>query len=318
MTTNAKCLIVQPIHQIGIDILRRAGITPILCPDPSPETVLRMISGCFAVITRDAGLNAEAIAASGTLRVIAVHGTGHDTVDKSAAMATGTIICTTPGANARSVAELTLGLSLALARRIPAADRAVRDSATGYRERECFIELKGKTALIIGWGHIGRLVGAMFSSGLGMKILAFSPHVADIRGADKVHDLYAGLAKAHLISLHTPLRPETDSMIDSEAFAAMRPGALLVNTARARLIDEAALADALDYGVVAGAALDLFSADAPTGPLGCDPRVILTPHLGGTTEEALARTAEAAAQNVISVLNGTKPDTALGTKEYLP
>ena len=316
MTINAKCLIVQPIHQIGIEILRRAGITPILCPDPSPETVLRMISGCFAVITRDAGLNAEAIAASGTLRVIAVHGTGHDTVDKPAAMATGTIICTTPGANARSVAELTLGLSLALARRIPAADRAARDSAAGYRERECFIELKGKTALIVGWGHIGRLVGAMFSSGLGMKILAFSPRVADIRGADKVHDLYAGLAKAHLVSLHTPLQPKTDRMIDSEAFAAMRPGVLLVNTARAGLINEAALAHALEHGVVAGAALDLFSPDAPTGPLGRDPRVILTPHLGGTTEEALARTAEAAAKNVISVLNGSKPDTALSAKEY--
>ena len=316
MTINAKCLIVQPIHQIGIEILRGAGITPILCPDPSPETVLRMISGCFAVITRDAGLNAEAIAASGTLRVIAVHGTGHDTVDKPAAMATGTIICTTPGANARSVAELTLGLSLALARRIPAADRAARDGAAGYRERECFIELKGKTALIVGWGHIGRLVGAMFSSCLGMKILAFSPRVADIRGADKVHDLYTGLAKAHLVSLHTPLQPKTDSMINSEAFAAMRPGVLLVNTARAGLINEAALAHALEHGVVAGAALDLFSPEAPAGPLGHDPRVILTPHLGGTTEEALARTAEAAAKNVISVLNGTKPDTALRTKEY--
>ena len=317
MTTSPKCLIVQPIHQIGIEVLRRAGITPILCPDPSPETVLQMISGCFAVITRDAGLSAEAIAASGSLRVIAVHGTGHDTVDKSAAMAAGTIICTTPGANARSVAELTLGLSLALARRIPAADRAVRDNETGYREREFFTELRGKTALIVGWGHIGRLVGTMFSSGLGMKILAFSPRVANIRGAKKVHDLFVALAQADLVSLHTPLRPETVSMIDAEAFASMRPGALLVNTARAGLIEEAALAHALEHGVVAGAALDLFSPEAPTGPLGRNPRVILTPHLGGTTEEALARTAKAAAKNVISVLNGIEPNTALSTKEYI-
>ena len=316
MTADAKCLIVQPIHQIGIKVLRQAGITPVLCPDPSPETVLRMILGCSAVITRDAGLNAEAIAAAGTLRVIAVHGTGHDPVDKSAAMATGTVICTTPGANARSVAELALGLALALARRIPAANQAVRSGMAGYRERESFTELKGKTALIVGWGHIGRLVGAMFSSGLGMEILAYSPRIANIRGAHKVDDLYAGLARAHLVSLHTPLRPETAGMINAKSFAAIRPGALLVNTARAGLIDEAALVHALEHGVVAGAALDLFSPEAPAGPLGRDPRVILTPHLGGTTEEALARAAETAAKNVITALNGTQPDTALNPKEY--
>ena len=105
-------------------------------------------------------------------------------------------------------------------------------------------------------------------------------------------------------------------MINSEAFAAMRPGVLLVHRP-SRADQQAALAHALEYGVVAGAALDLFSPDAPKGPLGRDPRVILTPHLGGTTEEALAHTAEAAAKNVISVLNGNEPDTVLGTKEYL-
>jgi D-3-phosphoglycerate dehydrogenase len=105
-------------------------------------------------------------------------------------------------------------------------------------------------------------------------------------------------------------------MFDTEAFAAMRPGTLLVNTARAGLIDEAALVCALERGVVAGAALDLFSPEAPTGPLGRDPRVILTPHLGGSTEEALARTARAAAENVITSLNGTQPDSALSLKEY--
>lgn len=316
MTASAKCLIVQPIHQIGLEVLRRAGITPVLCPDPSPETVLRMIPGCSAVITRDAGLNAEAIAAAGALRVIAVHGTGHDPVDKPAATAAGAVICTTPGANARSVAELALGLALALARRIPAADQAVRGCTAGYRERECFTELNGKTALIVGWGQIGRLVGAMFSSGLGMEILAYSPRIANIRGARKVDDLCAGLVRAHLVSLHTPLRVETANMFDTEAFAAMRPGALLVNTARAGLIDEAALVHALERGVVAGAALDLFSPEAPTGPLGRDPRVILTPHLGGSTEEALARAAGAAAENVITALNGIQPDTALSPKEY--
>lgn len=316
MTASAKCLIVQPIHQIGFEVLRRAGIIPVLCPDPSPETVLRMIPECSAVITRDAGLNAEAIAAAGALRVIAVHGTGHDPVDKPAAAAAGAIICTTPGANARSVAELTLGLALALARRIPAADQAVRGGTAGYRERESFTELNGKTALIVGWGQIGRLVGAMFSNGLGMEILAYSPRIANIRGARKVDDLRAGLARAHLVSLHTPLRFETANMFDAEAFAAMRPGVLLVNTARAGLIDEAALVHALERGVVAGAALDLFSPEAPTGPLGRDPRVILTPHLGGSTEEALASTARVAAENVITALNGTQPDSTLNPKEY--
>ena len=316
MSAGETCLIVQPIHRIGDEVLRHAGITPLHCPDPSPETVLRMICGCSAVITRDAGLSAEAIAAAARLRVIAVHGVGHDPVDKLAAAAASAIICTTPGTNVRSVAELTLGLALVLARRIPAADQAVHKGKGGFRDRESFSELHGKTALIVGWGHIGRLAGAMLSNGLGMEILAYSPRVTDIRGARKIEDLYTGLAEAHLVSLHTPLRIETARMFDDRAFAAMRPGAFLINTARAGLIDESALAGALRNGTVAGAALDVFSSEAPAGSLGRDPRVIFTPHLGGTTEEALARTAQAAAENVIAALNGHLPDTALRPKEY--
>lgn len=115
------------------------------------ETVARMISGCDAAITRDAGLSVEAIGASDILRVIVVHGAGHDAVDKDAASEKGILVCNTPGANARSVSELALALALAAARRIPAADRSERGGAHGFRECETFIELSGKTALIIGW-----------------------------------------------------------------------------------------------------------------------------------------------------------------------
>lgn len=228
----------------------------------------------------------------------------------------GAVICTTPGTNARSVAELALGLALSLARHIPAANQAVLCGTSDFRDHGSFTELHGKTALIVGWGHIGRLTGAMLSGGLGMEVLAYSPRIADIQGVRKIDDLDAGLAEAALVSLHTPLRPETAGMFDASAFASMRPGTFFVNTARAGLIDEAALVGALEDGTVAGAALDVFSPGAPSGPLGRDPRVILTPHLGGTTEEALARTARAAAENVIAALKGNLPDTALRPEEY--
>ncbi|WFS04451.1 NAD(P)-dependent oxidoreductase [Rhizobium tumorigenes] len=306
-----RCLVVQPVHADGLDLLHRAGVEPVLCPKPDMETVARMIPGCDAAITRDAGLSADAIGASDILRVIVVHGAGHDAVDKDAASEKGILVCNTPGANARSVSELALALALAAARRIPAADRSERGGAHGFRERETFTELSGKTALIVGWGATGAGLGHMLRAALDMRVLVYSPRVADIDGFERVATLEAGLQQADLVSLHTPLRPETKHLIGERALSLVRHGAILVNTARAGLVDEDALVAAIDTGRVSAAGLDVYSHDAPLGPLSSTGRVIFTPHLGGATEEALRRVAVGSARNVLTALSGERPATAL-------
>lgn len=306
-----KCLIVQPVHADGLALLGEAGVEPVLCPSPDMETVARMIPGCDAVITRDAGLSAEAIRAADRLRVVVVHGAGHDAVDKAAATALGVLVCNTPGANARSVSELALGLALAAARRIPAADRSERAGSHGFRERESFAELSGKTALIIGWGATGKGLGLMLRAALDMRVLVYSPRVADLDGFERAATLSDGLRVADLVSLHTPLRPETRHLIGAQALSSIKPGAILVNTARAGLVDEAALAEAIAGGRVAAAGLDVYSHDAPAGPLAESERVIFTPHLGGATLEALKRVAVGSARNVLTALSGARPATAL-------
>ena len=308
-----KCLIVQPIHADGLTLLREAGIEPVFCPTSDMATVARLIGGCDAVITRDAGLSAEAIAASDVLKAIVVHGAGHDPVDKAAAARKGALVCNTPGANARSVSELALGLAIAAARLIPAGDLAVRNGVQGFRENNRFSELFGKTALIVGWGATGAGLGKMLDSAFGMRIIAYSPRNPDTGPIERAELLADALAVADLVSLHTPLRDETRNLFDAKAFAAMKKGTILINTARAGLVDETALADALADGTVAAAGLDVYSPSAPQGPLAASNRVIFTPHLGGNTAEALQRVAVGAACNVITALSGQRPATTIET-----
>lgn len=306
-----KCLIIQPIHPAGIALLKNAGVEPILCPDVQLETVTRLIGACQAVITRDAGLSAEAIAAADNLKVIVSHGAGHDSIDKAAAARRGILVCNTPGANARSVSELALGLALAAARQIPAADRAVRTGLGGFRESSAFHELFGKTALVVGWGAIAQGLGQMLDTAFGMRVLVYSPRSTGELPYERVATLEEGLSVADLISIHTPLREETRNLFDARAFAAVKPGAILVNTARAGLIDEAALAAAIENDTIAAAGLDVYSSGAPQGPLAASNRVIFTPHLGGTTREALERVAVAAAGHVLTALSGGRPATTI-------
>ncbi len=290
---------------------------PVLAPDTRLATILPLIADCDAVITRDHGLSAAAFAGGQQLRVVVVHGTGHDAVDKAAAAAQSVLVCNTPGANARSVSELALGLLLAAARRIPAADRAERAGVTGFREAASFSELSGKTALIVGWGAIGSGLGQMLATAFGMRVMVYSPRGDVPPPFERVERLEDALPLADAISLHTPLRPETRHLMNAERLALVKSGAILVNTGRAGLIDEAALTAALASGHLGAAALDVYEHGAPTGPLAAFPNVIFTPHLGATTEEALRRVAEGAAGHVIAALRGERPATALNPEVWL-
>lgn len=313
-----KCLIIQPIHEAGLDALRLAGIQPLLCPRSDMATVAQHIVGVDAVITRDAGLDAAAFSAADRLTAVVIHGTGHDSVDKSAAACGGVLIANTPGANARSVSELAVGLAISVARQISAADQATRSGQADFRESTRFFELTGKTALIVGWGAIGRDTGRMLAQAFEMHLLVHSPRVPQIRGVQPVATLSAGLALADLVFLHAPLRDETRNMINHDSLSAMKPGAVLINMARAGLVDEAALTAAIRSGHLGGAGLDVYSAGAPMGPLAAHKNVIFTPHLGGTTEDALSRVALQAARHVITALRGQLPETALNADVWRP
>lgn len=304
------CLIVQPISEPGQIILREAGLDVVEAPAPETEALSPYLDRAIAVVTRNAGLDAAAIAAAPNLKVIAVHGTGVDRVAVAAATARGIPVLNTPGANAESVAELTFALMLAAARRLVAADAAVRAGDAGFRYRQFGVELAGRKLGLVGFGSIGRAV-ARRALAFGMTVSVTSRHADPVElaalGVTPEPDLDRLCADVDILSLHGVPGPKP--IIDAARLAAMKPGAMLINTARGRLVDEAALAAALHAGQLGAAALDVFADEPPATdhPLLSAPNLIVAPHLGGATQEALDRMAIGAAQGVVDVLAGRRP-----------
>ncbi len=309
----AQCLVVQPIHTAGLVALEQAGITPILASSSDTATVAREIMGAVAVVTRDAGLKAAAMEAAPMLRIIASHGAGTNAIDVGHARKRGIIVVNTPGANARSVAEHAIGLMLAVMRRSVEADRAVREGSWAFRYAGGMGELHGKTLGLVGFGAIARITAHIAGAGFGMQVFAWSPSTPGEAftqsGVTRVDGLEALLGMSDVVSLHRPLRPDTVGMIDAAALAAMRPGAILVNTARGELVDATALREALVSGRLRGAGLDVFAVEPPSpeDPLLQLANVVLAPHSGGATEDALRGTALRCATQIIDVLAGRAP-----------
>nr|NIS43698.1 hydroxyacid dehydrogenase [Desulfuromonadales bacterium] len=314
-----KCAILQPISDVGPRLLRDAGVVPVESgePHPSRTTVARLLRDADAVISRNAAIDRDAIGGAERLRVISIHGIGYDPVDIEAATAKGIAVCNTPTANIQSVAEHAIALMLSIARMVPQGDRAVRRGDFSFKYAQPFRELHEKTLLIVGWGQIGALTARLAQAAFSMKVLAYSPSArpdAVARsGARKCEDLLDALAQADVVSLHVPIRPNTENLIAARELSAMKPSAILVNTGRGAVVDEAALAAALSKGRIMGAGLDVFvSEDMPRDHpfLGLQ-NVVLTPHVGGTTEECLYRTAREAAEHVLAVLRGENPGSLL-------
>jgi D-3-phosphoglycerate dehydrogenase len=308
-----ECFIVQPIHPAGLDRLREGGVTPRIASAHDMATVAREMPGCVAVITRNAGLDAQAMDATPSLKVIANHGVGTNKIDLTHAASLGIPTVFTPTANARSVAEHAIALTLALARKVIPADGAVRGCDWSLRYEARMVELHGKTLGLAGFGTIGRMTAAIARHGFGMRLLVFSPSTPDAvlaeAGAARAPTLRALLEVSDVVSLHRPLRPDTRNMIDAQALAHMKPTAFLVNTARGELVDTVALSEALHSGRIAGAAQDVFKVEpAPAGePLLHAPNSVLAPHIGGVTEEAMRETALQCADQVLDVLAGRRP-----------
>jgi D-3-phosphoglycerate dehydrogenase len=262
------------------------------------------------IIRNQTRLTAELLAAAPKLLAIGRHGVGLDNIDLDAASQAGVVVLAPLDANALSVAELTMGLILALARMIPAADRSTKN---GHWERIRFtgIELAGQTLAICGFGRIGRKVAGL-ARAFGMHIVVFDPFVktdsAALReaGAAPCSQLEEALAQAEFVTAHSPLTAETWHTFNIRTFAAMKHGAFFINTSRGGVVDEAALLEALQRGHLAGAALDVREVEPPTarGAFEALDNVILTPHIASFTREAQTRTAEAVAADIDRILRG--------------
>jgi D-3-phosphoglycerate dehydrogenase len=245
------------------------------------------------------------------LKVVAVHGAGVDQVDVEACTLRGVQVTNAPGANADAVAELTLGLMLALARRLTESAGRVQSGRVWGEARHTGSELRGKTLGLIGIGQIGRRVAAL-AKAFGMKVVAYDPGVPSdqvrARGARPL-GLEKLLAAADYVSLHVPAMPATHRLIGARTLRLMKPGAFLVNAARGPLVDEAALVKALKAGKLAGAALDVLDGEPPDrrSAIFEAPNVILTPHMGGSTHECLETIAHTAATDIARVLSGRAP-----------
>jgi len=293
------------------EALEQAGCRLMAVPDGGGVAELRrMLSSepVAGLIAWKLPVDAETIAAAGPgLRVISRHGAGVDNVDVAAATVRGIVVTRAPGANAQAVAELTIGLMIAVARSIPASDAAMR--AGGWPSQGTGRELAGLRLGLVGFGDIARRV-ARIASAIGMTTQFFDPAVTGLQDdAVAAPSITALLECSDMLSLHCPLTDATRGLVDAAALASLPPGAMVINTARGPLIDEAALVAALETGRVAGAGLDVFERE----PLSSShrfremPQVVLSPHVGGSTGAARNESAWQAAESLIAFLNGRRP-----------
>jgi D-3-phosphoglycerate dehydrogenase / 2-oxoglutarate reductase len=308
------CLIVQPIHPVGLELLRVAGLSPRVASAADMDTIRKEIRDATAVITRSAGLTAAAMAAAPTLRVVGSHGVGVNAIDVSHATALGIAVVNTPEANRDSVAEHTIALMLAAARSVVTADAAARRGDFDFKYRATLSDLAGKVLGIIGFGGIGRRVGVIARAGFNMNVLVASrsadPDLIRSLGFKPAESLESLLSQADIVTLHLPLLPGARPLINARELRLMKPSSILINTARGALVDELSLCQALSDGTISAAALDVFASEPITAdsPLLRLPNVVLSPHVGGSSREALERTARQLVERIVAVLNGTPMD----------
>ena len=298
----------------GLALLEQAGCSVSFLKDGTDAELAESLRSTpfDAVISRTLALPANMIDAAPALRVISRHGVGYNNVDLESATRRGVPVLVADGANGQSVAELSVGLALAVARRITTQDASIR--ARQWDRSASGLQFSGKTAGIVAFGAIGRRVAEILQA-MGMQIVVFDPHAGDrpVPGVIWAETLAELLESSDLVSLHCPLTPETRNMIGAPELGRMKQGAILINTARGGLIDEDALAEAVRSGHLAGAGLDTF-ADEPLAidhPFLTLPQIVMTPHMGGSTDAALDGVAISAARNVLDVLIDGKVDRRL-------
>lgn len=278
------------------------------CGDAPRSVVLDAVAEAEALIVRSSTVfDGELLAAALRLRIVGRAGSGLDNVDLELASASGVEVVNTPGANAVSVAEHTFALLLAAARSVPAADRDVREGGWD-RARFTGAQLCGKTLAIVGLGRVGMMV-AQRALAFEMTVVGFDPFAPDgpVRraGIDVAASIPAAIRRADVVTLHIPLTPSTANMVDRGFLELMRPGGVLINTARGGLVVENDVLGALESGQLGGAAFDVFCDEPnPCPELVRHPRVVSTPHIAASTPEAQERAGVRVAELVLESLRG--------------
>jgi D-3-phosphoglycerate dehydrogenase len=307
--TTYKILVSDGLAEEGIALLRSAGEVAVN-PKIMADELLAALPGFHALIVRSrTRVTAQVVQAGQQLKVIGRAGVGVDNIDVAAATGRGITVVNSPLAASLAVAEHTLGLMLALARKFVDADASMK---RGRWDKSALkgSELYGKTLGLIGIGRIGAEVAAR-AVAFGMKVLAFDPYLTAAQVRERQAEpvtLDEALSKSDYISLHLPLTAETKGLIGPGEFDRMKKGARLVCAARGGVVDENALRAALDAGRLAGAALDVFAAEPPPADsIAAHPNVIATPHIGAQTAEAQTRAGVGIAEEVIAVLAGKEP-----------
>ncbi len=310
--SQKRVMIVQPIHQSGIDLLKDAGFEVVFASSPVSHQVATQIKGIDGVIVRTSLFPKEIIQNADKLQVIARHGTGTDNIDLEEASKRGIFVVNTPFANQISVAEHTITFILALAKRLKPMDRAARTGYFAIREEFSSMDVDGKTLGILGFGKIGSTVAAKCKAAFNMKVLVYDPYLSKDkarRAKVELVELPTLLQKSDFITIHAPLTPQTQGLIGEKQLRMMKPTAFIINMARGQLWDEKAVANALKNGWIKGAATDVFVNEPPEkdNPLLRLEDSLLSPHMSALTAECVVRMATGAAQGVIDVLQKRKP-----------
>lgn len=315
-------LIAGALHPDGVTLLKSsAGVSFDYVTETSEESFLPFIEEADALVLRTQPLRAETVARAGRLRIVSRHGVGFDAVDAEALAARGIPLTIVGDVNSQSVAEHAMMLLLAAVKRLMRNDAAVRGGTNwNYRELLEAEDIHGKSLLILGYGRIGRRL-AVLADAFGMEVAAYDPFIPvdswPNGPATRAETLVEALAQADCVSLNLP--PADKPQVGAAEIAAMKPGAVLVNTARGATVDEAALIAALTSGQLGAAGLDVFETEPPVdgSPFAGFSQVVLTPHIAGLSKQSAARMAVASVQNVLDFFSGSL-DPALIVNGVIP
>ena len=319
---NLKILVLDGVRQAGVEALQRPGWQVDIISERWTEAELISRIGTYdALIVRSATkVTAAVIEAADSLKVIGRAGVGVDNIDLEAATRRGIVVVNAPDGNTIAAAEHSLALMLALARNIPQGDASLKHGRWD-RKHLVGVELRQKTLGILGLGRIGSAV-AKRAQAFDMGCLGYDPYIsveqANRLGVELV-PLDTLLERSDFITIHMPLTEDTRHLLDAKALSLMKPGVRIINVARGGIIDEAALAEAIKTGKIAGAAVDVFEQEpVVSSPLLECPNVVLTPHLGASTEEAQLHVAVDVAEAIAKFLDGGLPNNAVNMATIAP
>ena len=307
-----RVLLPQPILPAGYEYLREHGYEVVDGRGFTEEDIIADIGDCDAIIVRTAKITEKILDAAPKLKILARHGAGYDGVDLKAARKHGVLVCTAGGANAISVAELTIFYMLYCSRNFKKVQSLYLED---YRQAKMGVpktELEGKTLGLVGLGNIGKLVAKKAALGFDMTVLAYDPFAKKEGLPDYiqlVEDRDEIFTKSDYVSLHVPATTETVHSVSDREFGLMKPTAYLINAARGSIVDEAALYRALQEEKIAGAGLDVLEQEPidPSNPLVAMDNVLTAPHIGGATKEASSRSSVACAQAIDDFFSGRTP-----------